>query len=88
MIKVKVKEQSYKNVKLFTEQTLFNHYYIKDENDIIAPIYSKVSEDYIYLINIVTGNVVYYSKDFNEIKEVLADNGYRPCNVNITVSEI
>lgn len=88
MIKVKIKEQSYKNVKLFTEQTLFNHYYIKDENDIIAPIYSKVSEDYIYLINIVTGNVVYYSKDFNEIKEVLADNGYRPCNADITVSEI
>ena len=88
MIKVKIKEQSYKNVKLFTEQTFFNHYYIKDENNIIAPIDTRVLEDYIYLINIVTSDVFYHSKDFNEIKEVLADNGYKPCNVDITVTEI
>ena len=88
MIKVKIKEQSYKNVKLFTEQTFFNHYYIKDENNIIAPIDIKALEGYIYLVNIVTGNVFYRSKDFNEIKEVLADNGYRPCNADITVTEI
>ena len=88
MIKVKIKEQSYKNVKLFTEQTFFNHYYIKDENNIIAPIDTRVLEDYIYLINIVTGDVLYHSKDFNEIKEVLAGNGYKPCNADITVTEI
>ena len=88
MIKVKVKEQSYKNVKLFTEQTFFNHYYIKDENNIIAPVGIRALDGYIYLINIVNGNVFYRSKDFDEIKEVLVNNGYRPCNANITVSEI
>ena len=88
MIKVKVKEQPYKNVRLLTMQTFFNHYYIKDENNIIAPIYTRVLGDCICLINIVTSEVVYHSKDFNEIKEMLADNGYRPCNANITVSEI
>ena len=88
MIKVKVKEQPYKNVKLLTVQTFFNHYYIKDENNIIAPIYIKILGDCICLINIVTSEVVYRSKDFDEIKEVLANNGYRPCNADITVSEI
>ena len=88
MIKVKIKEQSYKNVKLLTEQTFFNHYYIKNENAIIAPIDTRAIEGYIYLINIVNGVVLYHSKDFDDIKEVLADNGYRPCNADITVTEI
>lgn len=88
MIKVKVEEKLYKNVKLFTEQTFFNHYYIKDENNIITPIDTRIAKGHIYLINIVTGNVFYYSRDFNKVKEVLIDNGYKPCNANVIVTEI